>query len=84
MDAQTIQTIVLISNTLVMSATLVATLYRIKIEKKQVEIVAENTEAKKCLEILKKHIKLERDEIMKMNDKDLREFLDSIEKIGED
>ncbi len=81
MDAQSI---VLISNTLVMASTLVATLYRIKIEKKQVEIVAENTEAKKCLEILKKHIKLEKEEIIKMDGKDLREFLDSIEKIGED
>lgn len=76
-------TIVLIGNMIVNCFLAYLYSYRVKIEKKQIEIMAENAEARKCLDVLKGHIKLEKDDILNMNKQELREFLESIECLGE-
>jgi hypothetical protein len=75
--------IVIITNTLVVLATFIATLYRIKIERDQIQTVKRNVQAKDCLTSLRKYIKTERESISHMNEKELREFLDYLEKLGE-
>ncbi len=57
-----ITVIVIVTNTLVVLATFVATLY---------------------LESLRKYIKAERDSISKLDEKELNEFLDYLERLGE-
>jgi hypothetical protein len=75
--------IVIITNTLVVLATFIATLYRIKIERDQIQTVKKNVQAKECLTSLSKYIKAERSSISKMNEQELREFLDYLERLGE-
>ncbi|MCW4018051.1 MAG: hypothetical protein NWF00_05165 [Candidatus Bathyarchaeota archaeon] len=75
--------IVIITNTLVVLATFVATLYRIKIEREQIQTVKRNVQAKECLEALRKYIRAERDSIRSMNEGELQEFLDYLEQPGE-
>jgi hypothetical protein len=75
--------IVIITNTLVVLATFIATLYRIKIERDQIQIVKRNVQAKDCLASLRKYIKTERESISHMNEKELQEFLDYLQKLGE-
>jgi len=55
-----LELIVIVSNTLVVFATFLATLYRIKIERDQVQTVRQNAKAEECLESLRKYIKAER------------------------
>jgi hypothetical protein len=74
--------IVIITNTLVVLATFIATLYRIKIERDQIQTVKRNVQAKDCLTSLRKYIKTERESISHMNEKELQEFLDYLEKLG--
>lgn len=74
--------IVIITNTLVVLATFIATLYRIKIERDQIQTLKKNVQAKECLESLRKKIKAERDSISQMNETELKEFLDYLEKLG--
>jgi hypothetical protein len=78
-----LEIIVIVSNTLVVLATFLATLYRIKIERDQVRTVKQNTKAKECLEALRKYIKAERNSLTCMNKDDLRGFLDYLESLGE-
>jgi len=54
-----LEVIVIVSNTLVVLATFLATLYRIKIERDQIQTVKKNVEAKECLDSLRKYIKTE-------------------------
>ncbi len=75
--------IVIITNTLVVLATFIATLYRIKLEREQIRTVKRNVQAKECLESLRKYIKAERDSIRNMSEQELREFLDYLERLGE-
>jgi hypothetical protein len=75
--------IVIITNTLVVLATFLATLYRIKIERDQIQTVKQNTKAKECLEALRKHIKIERNSLNCMSKEDLEGFLDYLESLGE-
>jgi hypothetical protein len=75
--------IVIVTNTLVVLATFIATLYRIKIERDQIQTVKRNTQAKECLIALRKYIKAERNSIGNMNEQELKEFLDYLEKLGE-
>ena len=75
--------IVIITNTLVVLATFVATVYRIKIERDQIRTVKRNVQAKKCLSSLGKYIKAERSSISHMNEKELQGFLDYLERLGE-
>jgi hypothetical protein len=74
--------IVIITNTLVVLATFIATLYRIKIEREQVQTLKRNTQAKECLTSLRRYIKAERGSISQMNDQELKEFLDYLERLG--
>jgi RNA polymerase-interacting CarD/CdnL/TRCF family regulator len=75
--------IVIVTNTLVVLATFIATLYRIKIERDQIQTVKRNQQAKESLESLRKYIKAERSSISRMNEQELKEFLDYLEKMGE-
>ncbi len=75
--------IVIVTNTLVVLATFVATVYRIKIERDQIQTVKRNTCANECLSSLRKKIQAERGSITKMNEQELKEFLDYLEKLGE-
>jgi len=79
-----LEIIVIITNTLVVLATFLATLYRIKIERDQIQTVKQNTEAKECLEALRKQIKIERNSLICMDKEDLKGFLDYLESLGED
>ncbi len=47
------------------------------------ELVKKNVQAKECLESFRKYIKAERNTISHMNEKELKEFLDYLEKLGE-
>jgi transposase len=77
-----IELIVIVSNTLVVFATFLATLYRIKIERDQVQTVKQNVKAKECLESLRKYIKTERTSLVNMDKEELREFIEYLEKVG--
>jgi len=79
-----LEIIVIVSNTLVVLATFLATLYRIKIERDQVQTVKQNVKAKECLEALRKYIQTERNSLTCMNKDDLKGFLDYLENLGED
>lgn len=74
--------IVIVTNTLVVLATFIATLYRIKIEREQIHAFKRNVEAKDCLDSLHKYIRAERTSISHMNEQELKEFLDYLEKLG--
>lgn len=77
-----LELIVIVSNTLVVFATFLATLYRIKIERDQVQTVKQNVKATECLESLRKYIKTERSSLVNMDKEELKEFLVYLEKIG--
>jgi hypothetical protein len=77
-----IELIVIVSNTLVVFATFLATLYRIKIERDQVQTVKRNAKAIECLESLRKYIKTERPSLINMDKEEMKEFLTYLEKIG--
>ena len=77
-----IEIIVIITNTLVVLATFIATLYRIKIERDQIRTVKKEAQATECLDAFRKYIKAERDAITKMDKKELATFLDYLEKLG--
>jgi hypothetical protein len=62
-----ISLIVIVSNTLVVFATFVATLYRIKIEREQVRTFKQNVSAIQCLESFRKYVKAERSELVDMD-----------------
>jgi hypothetical protein len=78
-----LELIVIVSNTLVVFATFLATLYRIKIEREQVRTIKREARAKECLETLRKYIKAERGSLVCMNKEDLKGFLDYLESLGE-
>ncbi len=75
--------VVIVSNTLVVFATFLATLYRIKIEREQVQTVKKNVDAKQCLESLRKYVKADRSLLNGMSEKELKEFLDYLQNLGE-
>jgi hypothetical protein len=77
-----LEIIVIVSNTLVVLATFLATLYRIKIEREQVQTVKQEAKAKECLESLRKYIKAERNSLACMDKEEFKEFLDYLEDIG--
>jgi hypothetical protein len=78
-----LEIIVIVSNTLVVLATFLATLYRIKIEHDQIQTVKQNVKAKECLEALRKYIETERNSLICMNKEEMRGFLDYLESLGE-
>jgi hypothetical protein len=77
-----LELIVIVSNTLVVLATFLATLYRIKIERDQIRTVKNEVKATDCLEAFRKYVKAERDSISQMNKEELNTFLDYLEKLG--
>lgn len=77
-----ISLIVIVSNTLVVFATFLATLYRIKIEREQVRTFKENISANLCLKSFRKYVKAERSAIMHMDKADLEKFIDYLEGLG--
>lgn len=74
--------IVIITNTLVVLATFLATLYRIKIERDQIQTVKKTVQARECLESLRKYVKAERNSLTNISKEELSEFLDYLEKLG--
>ena len=74
-----ISLVVIVSNTLVV----LATLYRIKIERDQVRTFKNNVGASLCLESFRKYVKAERSSIVHMDKADLEKFLDYLEGLGE-
>ena len=58
-----IEIIVVIGNTLVVLATFLATLYRIKIEREQIRLFKQDVKSKECLEALRKYVKAERESL---------------------
>jgi hypothetical protein len=79
-----LEIIVIVTNTLVVLATFIATLYRIKIERDQIRTVKKTVRAKECLESLRKYVKTERGSLSCMNKEELNEFLEYLGKLGED
>lgn len=77
-----ISLIVIVSNTLVVLATFLATLYRIKIEREQIRTFKENVSATQCLESFRKYVKAEHTELENMDKAELEKFLDYLEKLG--
>jgi hypothetical protein len=61
-----------------MAATLLATLYRIRIENKQVCLTEKNLEYKKRIEVFKLMLDSEKDEIMNMTPKEIYDMLEKV------
>ena len=78
-----ISLIVIVSNTLVVFATFVATLYRIKSERDQSRTFKENVSSSQCLESFRKYVKAERASILGMDKAEMEKFLDYLEALGE-
>lgn len=76
------ETIVVIGNTLVVGATFLATMYRIKIERDQIRVVKQSAKAIECLEQLRKYVKAERESLLAMDKTELNGFLDYLQKLG--
>ena len=76
--------IVIVTNTLVVLATFIATLYRIKIERDQIRTFRRNVKSKECLDALRRYIRTERDSLSCMNREELQSFLDYLEKMGQE
>jgi hypothetical protein len=75
--------IVIVSNTLVVLATFLATLYRIKIERDQIRTFKENVGSTQCLESFRKYVKAERSAVLTMDKAELEKFMDYLETLGE-
>ena len=77
-----LELIVIISNTVLVLGTFIATLYRIKIERDQIHTVKLDVKAKECLTELRKYIKTERHSLVEMDKEELKSFIEYLEKIG--
>lgn len=73
-----IQDIVIVSNSLIMVATLIATLYRIVIEREQVKLLQENTKYRKQIKAFKIVLNQEKDEILNMTPEEILDMIDNI------
>lgn len=71
--------IILLSNALVTIGLFLATLYRIKIEKSQIEVLIENAKAAETLRELKNAVVREEELIRKMSGE---EFIDFLKKVA--
>jgi len=76
-----IGTIIIVTNTSVVLATLLATLYRIKIEREQIRTFKSNVKAKECLDSLRNYVKMERKSICSVDKTDLKDFFDYLENL---
>lgn len=57
---------------------LIITVYRVKLEKKSVQVIVKNTEAIERIRALKWALKSEREQILAMSGKDFIEFLEKV------
>lgn len=73
----------IVTNTIVILATFLATLYRIKIEREQIHTVKNNIKAKECLESLRNYVKSERKSLSSIEKKDVKELFDYLENLGQ-
>lgn len=73
-----IQDIVIVSNSLIMVATLIATLYRIVIEREQVKLLQENTKYRKQIKAFKTVLNQEKDEILNMTPEEILDMIDNV------
>jgi hypothetical protein len=71
-------TLVVLSNTIIMAITAIATIYRIKIEKKQTRITEENTEYGKRVETFTSLLDKEREEILSMSPQEIYDMLKKV------
>ena len=78
-----LSTLVIVTNTSVVLATLLATLYRIKIEREQIRTIKRNVRAKECLASLRNYVRAERKSLSSIEKKDLKDFFDYLENLGE-
>jgi len=67
---------------MVVFATFLTTLYRIKIERDQIRTFKGNVSAVQCLESFRKYVKAERSELVDMDKDELTKFLDYLEELG--
>ena len=61
-----------------MAATLIATLYRIIIEREQVKLLQENTKYRKQIKAFRIVLNKEKDEILKMTPKEILDMIDEV------
>jgi len=74
-----IENIILSVSTLTITiGILIATLYRVKIEKKTIEIQYANAKASKKIQALKRALNYEKDEILNMTGEEFIEFLEEV------
>ena len=78
-----LELIVVISNTILVLGTFIATLYRIKIERDQIRTVKLDVKAKECLAELRKYVRTERRSLIEMDKDELKSFIDYLEKLGQ-
>ena len=77
-----LELIVIISNTVLVLGTFIATLYRIKIERDQIRTVKLDVKAKECLAELRKYVKTERHSLIEMDKNELESFIEYLENLG--
>jgi hypothetical protein len=61
-----------------MVATLIATLYRIVIEREQVKLLQENTKYRKQIKAFKTVLNQEKDEILNMTPEEILDMIDNV------
>lgn len=83
LNGMDISSVVIVTNTLVVLATLLATVYRIKIEREQIKTLKRNVQAIECLDSLHKYVKTERNSLGCIDKKDINDFFDYLENLGE-
>ena len=77
-----LELIVIISNTVLVLGTFIATLYRIKIERDQIRTVKLDVKSKECLAELRRYIKTERHSLIEMDKGELKSFIAYLENLG--
>jgi len=83
MDLTEVTIIVLVSNMIVNCFLAALYFYRVVIERRQVDIMVKNAEAKAFLDLVRNRIHTQRKDLENMNQEDLKEFLDYLEHMGE-
>jgi len=73
-----LEIVLLCSNALIMVGMLILTLYRVRIEKRAVDLQVENAIAREKLKHLRMALEREQDMILNMSGKDFIEFLEAI------
>ena len=72
------QDLVIISNTIIMATTLVATMYRIRIERDHIKLIKKETEYKNRIETFRIMLEKEREEILSMTPEEICKMLETV------